>query len=76
MGPLDNMTIAGWEAKRDEENKKFDTLNFIMDYESGELGESEMIEGFQHLIDSGMAWTLQGQYGRTAAGLIDAGYCH
>jgi hypothetical protein len=48
----------------------------IIAYENGELDEDEVIELFQELIDSGLAWTLQGSYGRTAASLIDAGYCH
>lgn len=56
--------------------EKFDTLDFIMAYEGGEVTQDEMIEGFQHLIDNGMAWTLQGHYGRTATALINAGYCH
>ena len=33
----------------------------------------EMVELFQHLVDSGLAWELQGSYGRTAAALIEAG---
>jgi hypothetical protein len=55
--------------------KKFDTVNFVIEYEDGNLSEEEIIEGFQALIDSGLAWQLQGHYGRTAQRLIDAGYC-
>lgn len=55
--------------------KNFDVVGFIMDYEGGTLNEEAAIEGFQHLIDNGMAWTLQGHYGRTATALIEAGYC-
>lgn len=55
--------------------KDFDTLSFIMDYEAGVLETDSIIEGFQHLIDTGMAWTLQGSYGRTAARLIEENLC-
>lgn len=37
--------------------------------------EEQQIEAWQHLIDTGMAWTLQGWFGRTAAGLIEQGIC-
>lgn len=50
-------------------------INQIMAYEAGELNEEETIELFQKLIDNGMAWSLQGHYGRTAAMLIDNGLC-
>lgn len=50
-------------------------LNQIIAYEAGELSEDEIIELFQELIDSGLAWTLQGHYGRTAVALIEAGLC-
>ena len=35
----------------------------------------EEIEAWQHLIDTGLVWQLQGWYGRTAKRLIDEGYC-
>ena len=37
--------------------------------------EAEVLEAWQHLIDSGMAFKLQGSYGRQATRLIEAGYC-
>ena len=37
--------------------------------------ESKTIEAWQYLIDTGMAWTLQGWFGRTARHLIDEGIC-
>ena len=55
---------------------KWDELDFIMTYENGKLTNEELINGFQHLIDNGHAWTLQGCYGRTAQKLIDRNLCH
>lgn len=51
----------------------FDTVGFIIAYEGGELTREEIIDGFQNLVDDGLAWQLQGHYGRTAQALIDAG---
>lgn len=46
----------------------------IIAYECGELNDEGVIELFQELVDSGLAWSLQGHYGRTAKALIEAGY--
>jgi hypothetical protein len=45
----------------------------IIAYEQGELDEPEVIELFQYLVDSGLAWELQGSYGRAAVAYIEAG---
>jgi hypothetical protein len=50
-------------------------INQIIAYEQGELDEEGIIDMFQQLINSGLAWEMQGSYGRTAKALIDAGYC-
>lgn len=49
--------------------------DFVLDFEmdGGEMSQDEIIAGFQELVDTGMAWQLQGYYGRTAAALIEAG---
>jgi hypothetical protein len=48
-------------------------LDFIIDYEAGDVDEQQFIEGFADLIRTGQAWCLQGSYGRTAVSLIDQG---
>jgi hypothetical protein len=50
-----------------------DVVGKIIEFESGEMDEEQVIELFQELVDTGMAWQLQGSYGRAAADLIEAG---
>lgn len=52
-----------------------DDLEDFMRFEDGNMDEEEAVALFQRLIDSGLAWSLQGSYGRTARSLIDAGLC-
>ena len=35
--------------------------------------EEQVIEAWQHLVDTGLAWQLQGRFGRTAKHLIEQG---
>jgi len=53
--------------------KPYDRVNAIIAFEEGELDGDKVVELFQHLVDTGLAWQLQGNYGRTAMALIEAG---
>jgi len=42
--------------------------------EGSETEQNEQIvAAWQHLVDTGLAWTLQGWFGRTATAMIEAG---
>ncbi len=49
-------------------------IDYIMDYEDGTIDDKRALELFSHLIQNGMAWSLQGHYGRTAKSLIESDY--
>jgi hypothetical protein len=40
-----------------------------------EADEETVIAAWQHLIDTGVVWQLQGSFGRTARDMIEAGIC-
>lgn len=53
-----------------------DNFRAVMLAEGAEDGSDEdRIAAFQHLINTGLVWQLQGWFGRTARNLIEAGYC-
>jgi hypothetical protein len=49
-------------------------IDLIIQYESGELDDQQVVFLFADLIRTGQAWILQGHYGRTAQRLIEAGW--
>jgi len=51
----------------------FDLLDALIGLDEGTLGEDQETELFQYLVDSGLAWRLQGRIGRQAADMIEAG---
>lgn len=49
------------------------SVDTIIAYECGELSAEDTLKMFGQLVKNGMACTLQGHYGRTAAALIERG---
>lgn len=49
------------------------TVEQIMAYEDGEMPSDDVVPFFQRLVDSGLAWQLQGSYGRAAHHLVQSG---
>jgi len=56
--------------------KDFDIVDFIIEFESGNLDNEQIIEGFQYLINTGLINNLQGTYQRIAQQLINAELCN
>ena len=54
----------------------------LVAYEQGDIGDctlplaeqTDLLDLFQELVNTGLAWQLQGHYGRTAANLIRLGH--
>jgi hypothetical protein len=55
-------------------NEASTLVDNIIAYEQGELNDREVVCLFADLVRSGMAWSLQGSYGRTATALIKEGW--
>ena len=45
----------------------------LIAYEEGQITGDEDVALFEHLVEIGMCWQLQGHYQRVAATLIEAG---
>ena len=57
---------------------KMTDLEATMIAEGAQEAESDeqYIQAWQHLIDTGLAWQLQGFFGRTASAMIQHGVCY
>ncbi len=45
----------------------------IMDYENGDMSNVEVLDFFQHLVNTGIINHLQGSYQRMASQLLESG---
>jgi hypothetical protein len=53
--------------------KPYNAIAIVEDINDGVYSEEEYLEAWQHLVDTGMAWQLQGWFGRMAHALIEEG---
>jgi hypothetical protein len=51
-----------------------DLASTIIEFESGELSDTKVVELFMSLANSGTLFQLQGSYQRTYRALLEAGY--
>jgi hypothetical protein len=51
-----------------------DFIDQMMEFESGMLNDTEIIELFSDMVKTGTAWSLQGHYGRAANAFIEGGW--
>lgn len=54
---------------------QYDAVAAAEGFDGIEHDEETLLSAWQYLIDTGLAWQLQGWFGRTAANLIDQGLC-
>lgn len=64
--------IRGYDHQPNPVNKD-NLINYIMEYEGGNMKTREYLYLFSYLVKTGQAWTLQGMYGREAKRLQNAG---
>jgi len=55
--------------------RMYDYEAIIIVESQDDVDEIAWIQAWQHLIDTGLCWKLQGWYGRQAMSLIERGKC-
>ena len=68
----DGQTTSGLYL--DDKPHGLDVCGLLMEYEAGTLDDDRTLDLFAGLVQTGMAWTLQGSYGRTAMAMIREGW--
>lgn len=61
------------ELPFEEEMTTIDAIDIIDGFVAGSA--QDLIHAYQHLINTGIVWSLQGRYARQAQRLIEVGLC-
>ena len=69
MGGSFNMPLTRSVTTTD--GSKVGLVDLLIAFESGTLGEADTVFFFAGLVKYGLAWTLQGSYGRAAMRMIE-----
>ena len=72
IGDLHPLATDQENAKRRSKMTQFDAIGIAEGFLECD-SEEQYLAAWQYLVDSGLAWNLQGWFGRTASELIDAG---
>jgi hypothetical protein len=66
------------EATMPKSKIKMSDMDAMLIAEGAQEADSDeqYIQAWQHLIDTGLAWSLQGFFGRTASMMIQEGLCY
>ena len=76
IGKLHFFVQTNMNYRKTKLYKKLDSYtacSMVEGFADEEATESEQLTAWQYLVDTGLAWTLQGWYGRNAAALIEGG---
>ena len=70
--PIDNTGTGKLGSVRVEPMTNYMAISIVEGFMEAD-SEEQVIEAWQHLVDTGLVWQLQGSFGRQAESLIEQG---